>query len=154
MLANLGFYPDHQCYDPNRWSWLPYWINNVTEQDCLMSYAGMYMGAYPGVTTLGPMPPLPAPPPVGQPPASVVGGTLVTPAEAQAIQDKLIADETAAWKKAAQDAIDKLAAEEANRQKGCPWYQEMNSSDVCQTGGWKLWAVAIGGVAAMLYLKR
>lgn len=109
------------------------------------------IGLYPGVTTLEPLPSPPRPPAVGVPPTEIVGGQNVTPGEAQTIQDKLIADEMAAWKATTQAAIDKLAKEEADRQKGCPWYQEMNSSDVCQTGGWKLIAVAVAGAAAALY---
>jgi hypothetical protein len=151
MHANLGASPGTICFDENRASWLPYWFDNVTESNCITNQMAIMLGMFPGVTTLDPLPDLPRPPAVGVPPGSVISGSGATPGQAQAIQDKLIADEDAAWKAATQAAINKLAAEEADRQKGCPWYQEMNSSDVCQTGGWKLVAVAVGGAAAALY---
>ncbi len=30
----LGLYPGDPCYDPDRPSWLPYWIDDFTESDC------------------------------------------------------------------------------------------------------------------------
>src|SRR5271170_1740018 len=31
---SLGMYPDETCFDPNRPSWLPYWIDDLTETAC------------------------------------------------------------------------------------------------------------------------
>lgn len=33
-LAALGMYPDETCYDVNRPSWLPYFIDDITESQC------------------------------------------------------------------------------------------------------------------------
>lgn len=53
----VGVYPGSPCYDPDRPSWLPYWIDDLSESGCKFQF-------YPGVTTLAnpPAPPaLPAP---------------------------------------------------------------------------------------------
>jgi hypothetical protein len=36
LLRGRGFgaYPTDPCYDPNRPSWLPYWLDDLTESDC------------------------------------------------------------------------------------------------------------------------
>lgn len=36
-LGALGLDPTNSCYDANRPSWLPYWINDSVEQACLES---------------------------------------------------------------------------------------------------------------------
>jgi hypothetical protein len=33
-VPGLGAYPTDPCYDPNRPSWLPYWLDDLTESDC------------------------------------------------------------------------------------------------------------------------
>jgi len=33
-LGGLGEYPGYYCYDANRPSWLPYWIDSVNESMC------------------------------------------------------------------------------------------------------------------------
>lgn len=33
-IGQLAMYPDDPCYDPDRPSWLPYWIDDFTESDC------------------------------------------------------------------------------------------------------------------------
>jgi hypothetical protein len=33
-LRGLGEYPGYYCYDANRPSWLPYWIDDFTESGC------------------------------------------------------------------------------------------------------------------------
>lgn len=33
----LGEYPGYYCYDNNRPSWLPYWIDDLTESECKYS---------------------------------------------------------------------------------------------------------------------
>jgi len=33
-LTGLGLYPGDPCYDPNRPSLLPYWIDDFTESEC------------------------------------------------------------------------------------------------------------------------
>jgi hypothetical protein len=33
-LRGIGSYPNEPCYDPNRASWLPYWIPNGNETAC------------------------------------------------------------------------------------------------------------------------
>lgn len=30
----VGEYPGYYCYDPNRPSWLPYWLDDLTESSC------------------------------------------------------------------------------------------------------------------------
>ena len=56
-LSGLGAYPTDSYYDPNRPSWLPYWIDDPTES--AQKYA-MYGGA--NVNTVYPNPPAPVPP--------------------------------------------------------------------------------------------
>ena len=34
MLGSLGMYPDQTCFDPTRPSWLPYWLDDLTESNC------------------------------------------------------------------------------------------------------------------------
>jgi hypothetical protein len=36
-LRGLGEYPGYYCYDANRPSWLPYWIDSFTEEQCNLS---------------------------------------------------------------------------------------------------------------------
>ena len=50
-LAQRGFgaYPGDPCYDPNRPSWLPYWIDDFTESECkygATSIGGAIVGAF------------------------------------------------------------------------------------------------------------
>lgn len=33
-LSGIGAYPTDPCYDPDRPSWLPYWLDDFTESDC------------------------------------------------------------------------------------------------------------------------
>lgn len=33
----LGMYPDQTCFDTNRPSWLPYWLDDFTESSCKMN---------------------------------------------------------------------------------------------------------------------
>lgn len=49
----LGLYPSSPCYDPSRPSWLPYWIDDLSESGCKFQ-------VYPGVTTLAAPPTPPA----------------------------------------------------------------------------------------------
>ena len=35
MMMGLGLYPQQQCYDPNRSSLLPYWVNDSIETACM-----------------------------------------------------------------------------------------------------------------------
>jgi len=30
----LGMYPDETCFDPTRPSWLPYWLDDISESAC------------------------------------------------------------------------------------------------------------------------
>lgn len=56
-VRGLAVYPGSPCYDPDRPSWLPYWIDDLSESGCKFQF-------YPGVTTLAnpPTPPaVPAP---------------------------------------------------------------------------------------------
>jgi hypothetical protein len=36
-LRGLGEYPGYYCYDANRPSWLPYWVDSFTEEQCNLS---------------------------------------------------------------------------------------------------------------------
>jgi hypothetical protein len=48
-LGALGLDPSNACYDPNRPSLLPYWINDSTETACLQAAEGS-VSAYAGFT--------------------------------------------------------------------------------------------------------
>lgn len=37
--TGLGAYPGDACYDESRFSWLPYWLDNVKEQACIVATA-------------------------------------------------------------------------------------------------------------------
>lgn len=56
-LKGLGAYPTDSYYDPDRPSWLPYWIDDATES---AQKLGMYGNA--NVNTVYPNPPTPIPP--------------------------------------------------------------------------------------------
>lgn len=30
----MGVYPDQPCYDPQRPTWMPYWLDDLTESSC------------------------------------------------------------------------------------------------------------------------
>ena len=70
----LGAYPTDSYYDPNRPSWVPYWLDTPTE-------SAMKYGAYgqANVNTEYPLPPTPLPPPVptGADTGSVLGPNAV-----------------------------------------------------------------------------
>ena len=36
-VVSLGMYPDETCFDPTRSSWLPYWLDDLTESKCKMN---------------------------------------------------------------------------------------------------------------------
>jgi hypothetical protein len=36
-VQGLGEYPGYYCYDANRPSWLPYWIDDFAEEECNLS---------------------------------------------------------------------------------------------------------------------
>lgn len=55
----LGVYPDSPCYDPDRPSWMPYWLDTFGENACKW---GFYPGADHGVIPNPPAPVLAAPP--------------------------------------------------------------------------------------------
>lgn len=151
LVRGLGLYPDEPCYDPARPSWLPYWLSSYTEEDCVIA---KFFGKYPGVTynpDLYPSPPAPVAP--STPPAEVVVGGNVTPEEAQAIQDKLIADSNAATKSSLSKFFSDLAAKIDERTKGCSWYQVEGAGGQCVVGGARLWIVGGAAVALALYLK-
>jgi hypothetical protein len=40
-LRGLGEYPGYYCYDCNRPSWLPYWIDDITEESCNLSISNI-----------------------------------------------------------------------------------------------------------------
>jgi hypothetical protein len=154
LVGGLGLYPTDKCYDTNRPSWLPYWLSSYTEEDCVINGWFGPLAPYPGVDYTA-TPALPAPPTVGVPAIgtnpSATGGSNVTPEQAQAIQDKLIADESDSWKAQAQKFFTDLAA----KTDGCSWYQTKGADGACTTGSTLLWVAVIGGAAAALfYMKK
>jgi hypothetical protein len=36
-VRGVGAYPDETCFDPARPSWLPYWIDDLTESGCKLN---------------------------------------------------------------------------------------------------------------------
>lgn len=83
MLKGLGAYPSDSYYDPDRPSWLPYWIDTLTE-------SSLKWGAYPGVTTLDESayglpssPPAPAAPSINE----LMGNWSWTPGAMQSASD-------------------------------------------------------------------
>jgi hypothetical protein len=154
LPLGLGFYPGDKCYDPGRPSWYPYWLQTLSEEVCNENQFWGSWGKYPGVDYT-PLPVPPAPPTVGIPSGTVIAGSGATPAEVQAIQDKLIADEKAAYDAQVKAFMAKTAAGIDERTKPCSWYQTKNAdTGTCDFGSMVLWIVGIGGVAAAVYLKR
>jgi hypothetical protein len=43
-LRGLGEYPGYYCYDANRPSWVPYWIDTFTEEQCNLTPRNMVAG--------------------------------------------------------------------------------------------------------------
>lgn len=146
LVRGLGAYPTAECYDPNRSSWVPYWINTSTEANCVLM---KLFGAYPGVDYKTPYPEPPPPVAPGVPPAGNV-----SPEEAQRIQDQLIAESDVATKTRLQLFYEDLAADIDARTKDCSWYQNKGSDNACHFGSTMLWIVAAAGVATAVYLKR
>jgi hypothetical protein len=58
-LVGVGMYPTDPCFDPNRASWLPYWIDNTTESACyygtdsLLGQMGGVVGGAAGTVASG-----------------------------------------------------------------------------------------------------
>ena len=150
--CGLGFYPDDDCYDPDRSSWLPYWINSPTEEACFLAHlVGSNSGA--NYTTKYSEPS--APPPVTSPDVAykttAQGGSGATPAEIQAMLAKQAADEQKAWNAQSQAQMNKLAD---TLPKTCEWYQTHNSAGACVPGGMWLYLLLGGGAAALILLRR
>jgi len=83
-LGGLGEYPGYYCYDANRPSWLPYWIDDLTESACKWNpktIAGNLYACTIG-STLGD--PSCATPPPGWSPDPTVSGPGVETPEGQA----------------------------------------------------------------------
>ena len=152
-LAGLGIYPGDECYDPNRPSWLSYFIPTPTEIACALAHGTGYVGKDVDLATE--YPELYSPPTVTPPAcASTAAGCATTPEGAKAITDQQAADQMAAWKAQAQAQIDALAAK-LDAAKGCPWYQTTNSdTGGCQFGSLYLWLALAGGAAAFLYMRK
>lgn len=56
MMLALGAYPDDPYFDPNRPSWLPYWIDSLTEsQRKVEYYSGEATAAYHRATSAAPI---------------------------------------------------------------------------------------------------
>ena len=156
VAQGLGAYPGFKCYDAQRLSWWPYWINTPNEAQCVLDDL---FGIYPGVNLRDQLPSPPRPPAVGVPVIgtnpTVTGGSNVTPEQAQAIQDKLIADEKAAYDAQLKAFMEQTAAGIDERTKPCSWYQTKDEdTGTCNFGSMTLWIVGIGAVAAAVYLKR
>lgn len=63
MSRGLAEYPGYYCYDANRPSWLPYWLDDFTEESCKLSpstIAGNIVACTTGSPTCG-TPPAPNP---------------------------------------------------------------------------------------------
>lgn len=54
LVYGLGLYPGDPCYDADRWSLLPYWIDDIQESECvsgtnsIFAAAGSYAGQQAG----------------------------------------------------------------------------------------------------------
>ena len=97
MMLSLGAYPGDSYFDPNRPSWLPYWIDSPTES--AMKW-GMYPGAdvkatYPGTR--------PAPPPV---PTGGHSGAVTDPRAVDAV----VGDSAGAYRQDVARTFDDVAA--------------------------------------------
>lgn len=77
MMVSLGAYPGDAHFDPNRPSWLPYWMDTPTE-------SAMKYGMYPGADTKRqyPDPPRPQAPPV---PSGGYSGAVYDPGAVDAV---------------------------------------------------------------------
>jgi hypothetical protein len=102
----FGDYPGDACYDPSRPSWLPYIVNDATEEACELSLIANSLGttaanAYQGVE-YGPVPAIPLPP-TPNPPTGALDpsqGLTLDPATTGTTADQL-----AAWAAATQQSI-------------------------------------------------
>ena len=142
----VGAYPGDLCYDPNRPSWLPYWITDFTEANCSIGAAAP--------------PTYPAPPKSGGPvqfsstptsSASVYAGTdasgnpvYVTPPDpGQSVAD---------WKVEIQDWFTQQAA---NIEESCSTFLDRITPGAgCTLTGTDWLIIAGAGLAGLLLLGR
>lgn len=113
------------------------------------------------MTDFGAVTPLPKPPAPGVPPPDIVAGKNVSPAEAQAIIDKLSADRKAAYDKALEEAWYAQAGYGQGNVspedlKACQWYQIRDLEGACRLGGNWFWGLVAGGgvLLTLLVVKR
>lgn len=145
VRGGLGAYPTDPYYDPNRPSWLPYWIDTPTE-------SALKFGAYPGVTTVKDLPPIPQPIPPGVP-AGGDTGAVTDPNAVSAVIEGSVAENKAQM----QAYMDAVAAAEAKRQaesQGCPWYKHVDENYACVMGGTWFWLAAAAAAAVALYMRQ
>ena len=124
--AGIGAYPTDSYYDPNRPSWMPYWLDDATES--AQKY-GLYSGA--NVNTVYPNPPAPVPP-VVQP--DLTGQTVDI--------DQQIAQTAAANAGQVQTFFDQVAS------------TLPNSTTAAKTANAVTWLYVAIGVAVVMALKK
>jgi hypothetical protein len=105
LRSGLGAYPTDSYYDPNRPSWMPYWLDTASEE-------ALKFGLYPGVNSLKPLPTPVAP--VPQPPA---GALDYTPGGSSTSIDLDPATTTPNWFGAAAQTMDTAAKQIAEEKK-------------------------------------
>lgn len=99
LRRGVGAYPDDPYFDPQRPSWLPYWIDDSTESQAKYAFlSGTGVTAQeivnPGSVYVAP----PAPPPVGAPSGPDLTVPPASGQTAQATVDQIISDQAAAQK--------------------------------------------------------
>lgn len=77
-------------------------------------------------------------------------GTNVSPSEAQAIQDRLIAEQTEDWKLQTQKSIEDLAG----KLDKCPWYTAKGEDGLCHFPSVTAAISMAGGVLLLIVLTR
>lgn len=100
--TSLGAYPADPYYDPNRPSWVPYWIDTTTESQAKYAWL-LSQGSVTAEQVVRPAAvytPTPMPPTVKAPTGEVLTTPPASGEEAQAQVDALIAQQMREWQAA------------------------------------------------------
>lgn len=110
----LGAYPTDPYYDPNRPSWLPYFIDTPTESE--MKYSFLY-GVTPGQVTGEAYAKIPSPPTVSAPPIDTWATAPSSAGEASSTVSNILNQQVIDWQKLGRYAINS----NPNPPAGFPW---------------------------------